>query len=545
MEPPDFPKKFKNIARERNNEIMPRFQLAQIENEQIPLLDPLNFMLPLILGIYYNPKSRFEIAIATSEDLERNPEHRPLSEEYVHVGVAMTSEKKTSFFAAISDISDGLVFVRAVGGHSKTETIKETPNAEILKPYNVKYMPDILVHVTPFRNAFSIARQGLIPGGPDGRREHIHFLPLHALVHSPEHCRPNGDVVLFYSALNLDTNNIPLYMTKNYYIVTDTPIPHHCCIFAYDVRNKAEVKHRIFPLQEPEIIEQHDDHQTIMNVLSFYQEYFNNRLVLTEQHGRPFHAPSTTREARQITENSMAQEDFDALRRWTNQQLQANVAIGPLLEHFESEEGLPFAQRLMKQSGRKWPQDAEMTGEMDLERRKARWAEQRGEDISLIVPGDEEYGDYTDVDEEEEILEEQHADVLEEAIEEIAKRGKRPSPSPADTAASTADNASTITFRPRTQSTRHRSRTPEPGNIKSTNKMAREVLQDAHASERRKKRIFYQRTIDLTCCKCCDTAPLFCRGCGYAWCTECYFDREDQCVCPASLLSCEMPPDAA
>ena len=417
----------------------------------------------------------------------------------------MNNEQKTSFFTAISDISDGLVFVRAVGGHSKTETIKETPNAEILKPYNVKYMPDILVHVTPFRNAFSIARQGLIPGGPDGRREHIHFLPLHALVHSPEHCRPNGDVVLFYSALNLDTNNIPLYMTKNYYIVTDTPIPHHCCIFAYDVRNKAEVKHRIFPLQEPEIIEQHDDQQTIMNVLSFYQEYFNNRLVLTEQHGRPFHAPSTTREARQITEQSMTQEDFDALKRWTNQQLQKNVGIMPLLEHLETDEGLPFAQRIMRESGRKWPQDAEQTGEMDLERRKARWAEQRGEDISLIVPDDEEYGDYTDVDEEEEILEEQHADVLEEAIDETAQRGKRwvrkdrqPSPSPADTAADTADNASTITFRPRTQSTRHRSRTPEPGNIRSTNKMAREVLQDAcHASERRKKRVFYQRPMSL------------------------------------------------
>ena len=78
MELPDFPKKLKNIARERNNEIMPRFQLAQMENEQIPLLT----------------KSRFEVAIATAEDLERNPEHRPRSEEYVHVGVAMTNEQK-------------------------------------------------------------------------------------------------------------------------------------------------------------------------------------------------------------------------------------------------------------------------------------------------------------------------------------------------------------------------------------------------------------------------------------------------------------------
>ena len=97
------------------------------------------------------------------------------------------------------------------------------------------------------------------------------------------------------------------------------------------------------------------------------------------------------------------------------------------------------------------------------------------------------------------MLEEQHADVLEEAIEETAKRGKhwvrkdrQPSPSPADTAADAADNASTITFRPRTQSTRHRSRTPEPGNIKSSNKMAREILKDAHASERRKKRMPWQ-----------------------------------------------------
>ena len=240
-----------------------------------------------------------------------------------------------------------------------------------------------------------------------------------------------------------------------------------------------------------------------MNVLSFYEEYFNNRLTLVEQHGLPFHAPSTTREARQMTEHSMDQEDFDALKRWTNQQLQKNVGIMPFLEHLGTEEGLPFAHEI------------------------------------------------TDVDEEEEVLEEQHADVLEEAIEETAKRGKhwvrkdrQPSPSPADTAADTADNASIITFRPRTQSTRHRSRTPEPGNIRSTNKMAREILQDAHASERRKKRIFFQRPPDVTCHRCCDTAPLFCRGCGYAWCTECYFDREEQCVCPASLISCEMPLEA-
>ena len=282
MELPEIPKKLKNIARERNNEIMPRFQLAQLDIEHKPLLDPLNFMLPLILGVFYNPKNRFEVAIATTEDLERNPEHRPLSDEFVHVGIIMISEQKAAFATAISDISDGLVFIRAVGGHSKSETIKNTPNAEILNPYNVKFLPDILVHVTPFRNAFSIARQGLIPGGPDGRREHIHFLPLHALVHSPEHCRPNGDVVLFYSAVDLDSNNIPLFMTKNYYIVTDTPIPHHCCIFAYDVRNKTEVKHKVFPLVTPETIEQHEDYQTIMNVLSFYEEYFNNRLTLVD-----------------------------------------------------------------------------------------------------------------------------------------------------------------------------------------------------------------------------------------------------------------------
>ena len=146
-------------------------------------------------------------------------------------------------------------------------------------------------------------------------------------MHSPEHCRPNGDVKLFYSAVDLDSNNIPLFMTKNYYIVTDTPIPHHCCLFAYDVRNKMEVKHKVFPLVTPETIEQHEEYQTIMNVLSFYEEYFNNRRTLVEQHGLPFHATSTTREARQITEHSMKQEDFDALKRWTNQQLQMNVGI--------------------------------------------------------------------------------------------------------------------------------------------------------------------------------------------------------------------------
>ena len=159
MELPEIPKKLKNIARKRSNETVPRFQLAQLDIEHKPLLDPLNFMLPLILGVFYNPKNQFEVAIATAEDLERNPEHRPLSEEFVHVGVIMTSEQKAAFATAISDISDGLVFIRAVGGRSKSETIKNTPNAEILNPYNVKFMPDILVHVTPFRNAFSIARQ--------------------------------------------------------------------------------------------------------------------------------------------------------------------------------------------------------------------------------------------------------------------------------------------------------------------------------------------------------------------------------------------------
>ena len=138
------------------------------------------------------------------------------------------------------------MFIRAVGGHSKSSTIAHAPNAEVLQPADVHHLPPVLAHVSVFRNAFSSAREGLIPGGPQGSREHVRFMPLHVLAHSPQHVRHNGDLVLLFFTADLDTNDIPLYLTKNYYAVTDLTV------LAWDARNMREVNHQIFPIHMPE-----------------------------------------------------------------------------------------------------------------------------------------------------------------------------------------------------------------------------------------------------------------------------------------------------
>ena len=134
MEIATFPKKLTIISRKRDMEILPLFQKAQLSSQEQPLLEQINFTLPIVLGIFANPKSRFEVAIATNEAIEHNAEHRPYSEEYVHLGQQLTREDKGSFATSISDISEGVLFVRAVGGHSKTETINRAPCADILQP---------------------------------------------------------------------------------------------------------------------------------------------------------------------------------------------------------------------------------------------------------------------------------------------------------------------------------------------------------------------------------------------------------------------------
>ena len=357
------------------------------------------------------------------------------------------------------------MFIRAVGGHSKDETIARAPNAEILQPC-----------------------------------DSIHFAPLHVLVQSPEHVRPNGDSVLLHFTVDLDQNNIPLHLAKNYYVVTDAVVPPHCCMHAYDARNKQEVNPRVFPISNPEDFDQSDERDTILNVLRFYESYFENRLHLTNVEKRPYGATSTTREALKATEESMHPYDLQRVKEWSMAEIQSNVGLKPFQQFLTTEPGIAFSQKFMKESGRRWPQDPEATGELDLERTKARRQEKKGTtDISALVPDDQEYCEVTD--EEDEFLEEQHDDVLEEAVaEEVAKKkrwvrkDRATSPSPVDT-----DAASQVTFRPRTTSTRQRSRTPEPGQIRSKNKMAREVLEDAHASERRdRRRDFWQRPPDVT-----------------------------------------------
>ena len=141
-------------------------------------------------------------------------------------------------------------------------------------------------------------------------------------------------------------------------------------------------------------------------------------------------------------------------------------------------------------------------------------------DISVVVGDYQEFCEVTDEEMEDEFLEEQQNDVLEEGFSETRQRQtdlrlQLQLMQPAR-----------MTFRPRISSTRHRSRTPEPGAIRSKNKMAREVLADAHASDRRARvQEFYHGPNDVTCVNCQDTAPIFCRGCGNSWRTECYMDR--------------------
>ena len=279
-------------------------------------------------------------------------------------------------------------------------------------------------------------------------------------------------------------------------------------------------------------------------MISFYESYFDNRQHLTTTEQLPYNSDRTSTEAKRITEESMHPTDLENLKNWCNAELQENVGLLPFQEFMTTETGLAFVQRFLQESGHSWPQDPEVTGEMDLERRTARWQVKRGRtDISVVIPNDHEYCEITDEEAEEEILEEQHNDILEEVIAEEVARGKKwvrkdraPSPSPAVT-----DVASQVTFRPRATSARQRSVTPEPGQIRSKNKMAREVLEDAHASGRRdRRREFYQRPPYVACIVCQDAAPFFCRGCGNSWCAEDYIEHEEYCTCPASVLSCEV-----
>ena len=131
-----------------------------------------------------NPKSRFEVAIATAEDLRKDPTFRPDTNEFSHVGSHMTPLDKVRLDSEFSDISDAVIFVRSIGGHSKSSTIERAPKTQVLHPTDAKYLPPVFWHASPF-----LGMHSPLPGkdsfAEDSSREHVHFAPLHVLASNP------------------------------------------------------------------------------------------------------------------------------------------------------------------------------------------------------------------------------------------------------------------------------------------------------------------------------------------------------------------------
>ena len=74
------PTKLKELALDRQAQSVPQVQKSMLKPVDQALLDPLNFMLPLWVGVMVNPKSHFEVAIAAAEDIAQHPSYRPTNE---------------------------------------------------------------------------------------------------------------------------------------------------------------------------------------------------------------------------------------------------------------------------------------------------------------------------------------------------------------------------------------------------------------------------------------------------------------------------------
>ena len=97
----------------------------------------------------------------------------------------MTSELKQRFAQDTSKVKVGMLFSRAASSEPKTGPSFQRERFAA----DLSSLPEFIIHITHPDNLRSIDRQGLIPGGTQGKRQHVMFVPLFYIIKRLQHLR--------------------------------------------------------------------------------------------------------------------------------------------------------------------------------------------------------------------------------------------------------------------------------------------------------------------------------------------------------------------
>ena len=120
--------KLRDIANTRDDEIIPRIHLSMLTNQEYrKMVDPINFVMPLILGLFLNPKDRYNIAFLDFDDTRQDPSLRLKPEDYINVGQRLDFHARQLMSQKVSNIEYGLISLSAAGGESKRSDAHGAP----------------------------------------------------------------------------------------------------------------------------------------------------------------------------------------------------------------------------------------------------------------------------------------------------------------------------------------------------------------------------------------------------------------------------------
>ena len=136
----------------------------------------------IVAAVAFNDKARFELA------------YKQVEPDYIQEGPPGKS-----------------LFVRAVQGHS----IRSVDNEAVLTKLGEKELPKIAVHGTYWDFYHSILERGLLAGGPNRCRRHIHFTTGLPKDRPLSGMRTSAEIGLWFEMLKAHRAGIEFFRSKN------------------------------------------------------------------------------------------------------------------------------------------------------------------------------------------------------------------------------------------------------------------------------------------------------------------------------------------